>query len=217
MKNASHGALMDGVYRHQRFIYDITRKYYLLGRDRMIEGLDVPPGGSVLEVACGTGRNLIAVARRFPEARLYGFDISTEMLATARASVAKKGLADRITLAEGDATAFDPQAMFGVPAFDRILISYSLSMIPDWQAALAEAVRHLAPGGQLAVVDFGQGEGLPDAFTAALRRWLALFHVTPRDELPAAMERIAGQIGAGLDIGHPYRDYALTGRITRQA
>lgn len=69
--------------------------------------------------------------------------------------------------------------MFGVPAFDRILISYSLSMIPDWQAALAEAVRHLAPGGQLAVVDFGQGEGLPDAFTAALRRWLALFHVTP--------------------------------------
>ena len=91
MKNATHGALMDGVYRHQRFIYDITRKYYLLGRDRMIEGLDVPPGGSVLEVACGTGRNLIAVARRFPEARLYGFDISTEMLATARASVAKKG------------------------------------------------------------------------------------------------------------------------------
>ena len=216
MKNATHGALMDGVYRHQRFIYDITRKYYLLGRDRMIEGLDVPPGGSVLEVACGTGLNLIAVARRFPEARLYGFDISTEMLATARASVAKKGLADRITLAEGDATAFDPQAMFGVPAFDRILISYSLSMIPDWQAALAEAVRHLAPGGQLAVVDFGQGEGLPDAFTAALRRWLALFHVTPRDELPAAMERIAGQIGAGLDIVHPYRDYAVTGRITRQ-
>lgn len=217
MKDVTHGALMDGVYRHQRFIYDITRKYYLLGRDRMIDGLDVAPGGSVLEVACGTGRNLIAVARRYPEARLYGFDISTEMLATARSSIAKKGLAARITLAEGDATAFDPMAMFGVPSFDRILISYSLSMIPDWQAALAEAVRHLAPGGQLAVVDFGQGEGLPEPFTAALRRWLALFHVTPRAELPQAMERVAGQIGAGLDIGHPYRDYAVTARITRPA
>ena len=217
MTTGNHGALMDGVYRHQRFIYDITRKYYLLGRDRMIENLDVPRGGSVLEVACGTGRNLIAVARRYPEARLHGFDISAEMLTTARASIARKGLSDRIVLAEGDATAFDPADMFGVPAFDRILISYSLSMIPDWQAALAEAVRHLAPGGQLAVVDFGQGTGLPEPFTAALRRWLALFHVTPRADLPQALERIAGQIGAGLDIGHPYRDYAVTGRITRPA
>lgn len=215
MTAESHGALMDGIYRHQRFIYDITRKYYLLGRDRMIDALDVPSGGSVLEVACGTGRNLIAVARRYPEARLYGFDISAEMLTTARASIARKGLSERITLAEGDATAFDPQAMFGVPAFDRILISYSLSMIPDWQAALAEAVRHLAPGGQLAVVEFGQGEGLPETLTAALRRWLALFHVTPRAELPQALERIAKDIGAGLDIAHPYRDYAVTGRIIR--
>lgn len=217
MTATGHGALMDGVYRHQRFIYDITRKYFLLARDGMIDGLDVPKGGSVLEVACGTGRNLIAVARRYPEARLYGFDISAEMLTTARASIARSGLADRITLAEGDATDFDPVQMFGQPGFDRILISYSLSMIPDWQAALAEAVRHLAPGGQLAVVDFGQGEGLPDAFTTALHRWLGLFHVTPRAELPQALARIAGDLGAGLDIAHPYRDYAVTGRITRPA
>ncbi|MCA8879239.1 MAG: methyltransferase domain-containing protein [Rhodobacteraceae bacterium] len=217
MGSAGHGALMDGVYRHQRFIYDVTRKYYLLGRDRMIEGLAVPAGGSVLEVACGTGRNLIRVARRYPDAQLCGFDISAEMLTTARASVGRAGLSDRIRLAEGDATDFDPAAMFGVPAFDRILISYSLSMIPDWEAALAEAARHLAPGGQLAIVDFGQGAGLPTALTGALRRWLALFHVAPRAELPEALARVAQDIGAGLDIGHPYRDYAVTGRITRPA
>ncbi|TIV74063.1 MAG: SAM-dependent methyltransferase, partial [Mesorhizobium sp.] len=39
---ASHAELMDGVYRWQRHIYDLTRKYYLLGRDRLIDGLDVP-------------------------------------------------------------------------------------------------------------------------------------------------------------------------------
>ncbi|TIQ66810.1 MAG: SAM-dependent methyltransferase, partial [Mesorhizobium sp.] len=33
---------MDGVYRWQRHIYDLTRKYYLLGRDRLISGLEVP-------------------------------------------------------------------------------------------------------------------------------------------------------------------------------
>ena len=38
---------MDRIYRYQRYIYDLTRKYYLLGRDRLIAGLNVPEGGSV--------------------------------------------------------------------------------------------------------------------------------------------------------------------------
>ena len=71
-------AHMDRIYRHQRFIYDLTRKYYLLGRDRMIAGLAVPDGASVLEVGCGTGRNLIEAARRYPHARFHGFDISAQ-------------------------------------------------------------------------------------------------------------------------------------------
>ncbi|TIV98235.1 MAG: SAM-dependent methyltransferase, partial [Mesorhizobium sp.] len=56
---AGHAELMDGVYRWQRHIYDLTRKYYLLGRDRLIDGLDVPRGGTVLELGCGTGRNIV--------------------------------------------------------------------------------------------------------------------------------------------------------------
>ena len=43
---ANHAALMDGVYRWQRHVYDVTRKYYLLGRDRMIEGLDAIDEGA---------------------------------------------------------------------------------------------------------------------------------------------------------------------------
>ena len=58
-----HAELMDGVYRYQRHVYDLTRKYYLLGRDRLIDGLAVPPGGTVLELGCGTGRNLVKAAR----------------------------------------------------------------------------------------------------------------------------------------------------------
>src|SRR5262245_11531474 len=73
-----HAALMDGVYCHQRHVYDVTRKYYLLGRDRMLAGLDVPPGGGVLELGCGTGRNLLLAARRYRDARFFGLDISTE-------------------------------------------------------------------------------------------------------------------------------------------
>ncbi|TGP83804.1 class I SAM-dependent methyltransferase, partial [bacterium M00.F.Ca.ET.222.01.1.1] len=95
---ASHAELMDGVYRWQRHIYDLTRKYYLLGRDRLISGLDVPPGGTVLELGCGTGRNIILAACRYPEARFFGLDISAEMLETASAAIARENLSARVTL-----------------------------------------------------------------------------------------------------------------------
>ena len=44
---------MDAIYRYQRYVYDATRKFYLLGRDRLITELAPPAGGSVLEIACG--------------------------------------------------------------------------------------------------------------------------------------------------------------------
>ncbi|TIM52630.1 MAG: class I SAM-dependent methyltransferase, partial [Mesorhizobium sp.] len=84
---AGHGELMDGVYRWQRHVYDLTRKYYLLGRDRLISGLDVPVGGTVLELGCGTGRNIVLAARLYPDARFFGLDISAEMLETASAAI----------------------------------------------------------------------------------------------------------------------------------
>ena len=62
---ASQAALMDGIYRGQRHIYDLTRKYYLFGRDGLIEQLAAPDGATVIEIACGTGRNLGAIKRKF--------------------------------------------------------------------------------------------------------------------------------------------------------
>ena len=61
--SADHSDLMDRIYRHQRYIYDITRKYYLFGRDRMIRELDLKPGDRLVEVGCGTARNLVRIAK----------------------------------------------------------------------------------------------------------------------------------------------------------
>jgi S-adenosylmethionine-diacylgycerolhomoserine-N-methlytransferase len=73
-------ALMDRMYRRQRHIYDLSRKFYLLVRDEAIARLRPAPGDKVLEIACGTGRNLIQLARAYPEARLFGLDVSRECL-----------------------------------------------------------------------------------------------------------------------------------------
>lgn len=186
-----HAQRMDRVYAAQRHIYDLTRKYYLLGRDRLIDTLAPPPGGMVLEVGCGTARNLIAAARRWPDAHFYGLDISEEMLTTARAKIAKAGLSRRITLVQGDAASFEAKASFGIPGFDRVFLSYTLSMIPDWTGAIEHAAAALVPGGQLHVVDFGQQERLPRWWRGLLFGWLTRFHVTPRRDLPIALKQVA--------------------------
>lgn len=210
-----HGGLMDGVYRYQRHIYDATRKYYLLGRDGLIADLSPPPGGTVLEIGCGTGRNLIAVGKAWPQARLCGVDISDAMLDTARGSVAKAGMGARVALAQGDACGFDPTALFGQATFDRVFISYALSMIPDWEAALTQAALCVAPGGRLEVVDFGQQEGWPSLWKRGLFGWLAQFHVSPRRELDAAIEDVAQVIGGRAHSRALYRGYAVRSGVVR--
>ncbi len=199
---------MDAMYRHQRHIYDLTRKYYLLGRDGMIAGLDARPGTSVLEIGCGTGRNLIQAARTYPRARLLGVDVSHVMLASAEQSIARAGLTERVQVAHADATAFDPAKQLGVSKFDRVFISYTLSMIPAWEKVLDSAVALLAPGGQLHIVDFGGQEHFPAWFRSVLRRWLARFGVIPRDELEARLRACAARHGLQLTIMRPCLGYA---------
>lgn len=206
---------MDGIYRYQRHIYDLTRKYYLLGRDRLLSRLDVPAGGSVLELGCGTGRNLVAAARLWPEAHFHGLDVSSAMLATARVAVARSGLAERISLAQGDATDFQRYRHFGREQFDRIFFSYTLSMIPGWQLALEEAASALASGGSLHIVDFGQQEGLPSAFRTMLFAWLARFDVSPRGDLLPVLEELADRHGLSLESERVYRGYAWLARLHR--
>ncbi len=188
----SHAGLMDRVYRRQRYIYDFTRKYYLFGRDRLIAGLALAPHSNLIEVGCGTARNLIAIARAYPQARLFGLDASEAMLETAKNAVRRAGLEDRITLAQGLAEHLTP-AQFGVESFENVVFSYSLSMIPDWRAALAAGSQALSPAGRLHVVDFGDLTGLGRLAEWAMRAWLHLFHVTPRVEFLATLEKIAGK------------------------
>jgi S-adenosylmethionine-diacylgycerolhomoserine-N-methlytransferase len=187
----SHAVLMDQVYRRQRYIYDFTRKYYLFGRDRLIRELDLRPGDRLVEVGCGTARNLIRIARRYPQTRLFGLDASQEMLKTAADAVHRAGLETRIRLAHGYAEDLSP-AMFGqTEAFDVCVFSYSLSMIPEWKQALRAASSVLSATGRIHIVDFGDLTGLGRVGRAILQAWLRLFHVTPRAELLRQFEQNA--------------------------
>lgn len=138
-----HGLAMDRMYRWQRHIYDASRRFYLLGRNEMLSGLGAKPGQAILEIGCGTGRNLALAAKLYPATNLFGIDISNEMLKTAKANLGAAEVEQRVQLAQGDATNFVTQSCFQKRTFDRIYFSYTLSMVPEWQNSIAHALTML--------------------------------------------------------------------------
>jgi len=203
-------AAMDRMYRHQRHVYDLTRKFYLFGRDRLIRQLAPPHGAHICEIGCGTARNLIALARRYPAIRLYGIDASAEMLKTADAAIARAGLDTRIETRRCLADQLDPTRSFALAEkFDGVICSYSLSMIPGWRDALDRAVAVLKPGGRLDIVDFWNAASLPGWVRRPLRAWLALFDVTPRPEIADRLRALAAAQGGHLVIARLLGGYAF--------
>lgn len=211
--NGDASVKMDAIYRFQRYFYDLTRKPYLLGRDTLIRELAIPPSGTVLEIGCGTARNLLCIARRYPTARCFGIDVSNAMLRTARASIRRARAGDRVRAQFADATTFDPMPLFGVDCFDRVVISYALSMIPDWRAVLECSARRLAPNGALHVVDFGDQAELPGWFRQGLFAWLNSFSVTPRLDLCEQLGSVARSVDQPCRFRKLYKGYAVLGEI----
>ena len=71
---------MDEMYRWTRYVYDFTRKYYLLGRDRLLRDMELHPGNRVLEIGCGKARNLIRPAQQSSDGSLGGRNAVNRLL-----------------------------------------------------------------------------------------------------------------------------------------
>ena len=161
----------------QRYFYDLSRKYYLLGRDQLLDEMNVQSGETVLEAGCGTARNLIILGKRHTQAKFFGLDASSAMLETAQAKIDAAGVKN-IDLKTALADNFKYDQTFGLnDAFDTIFFSYSISMIPPWKESIENALANLKPGGTLYIVDFYDQKDLPAPFRKFLKWWLAKFHV----------------------------------------
>ncbi len=169
---SAHRDFLNRYYGWSRNVYDLTRRYYLFGRDEVLDRLARESWSDLVEVGPGTGRNLAILHAAKPGARFGGVDASDAML-----EVAKRRCAFA-SFVQGFAEDVDYTAILGRRP-DRILFSYCLSMVQDPAAALQNAAAQLAPGGRVVVVDFGDGLGLPRAARSLLHGWLREFHVEP--------------------------------------
>ena len=216
-KPSPHAQKMDGIYRWTRHIYDVSRKFYLFGRDKLLNNLNAPANSTVLEIGCGTARNLVKLSAMRPDLKLLGLDASNQMLETARKKLTDPLLRDRITLRHGLAEELDPALMFGVSGpIPRVFFSYSLTMIPPWKGALDAALRLLPIGGEIHIVDFWDQGSWPGPTRWALRRWLKLFTVEFRPELMAYLEELARQGRIELHVRSFLGRYAFGARLVRR-
>jgi len=147
------GAMFDRIAPR----YDLLNRILSLGVDRRwrrrtVAALALGAGARVLDLATGTGDLAIDIARRHRDARVVGSDPSGAMLDIGRTKVARRGLADRVTLVVGDAQAIDyPSA-----SFDAVSIAFGIRNVPDRTAALREMSRVCKPGGRVAILELGE-------------------------------------------------------------
>lgn len=126
----------------------------------MWEGFAYRSGdGPILELACGTGRLLLPLAR--VGAVITGVDLSPAMLAIARAKVATADLHHQVTLLEGDMREVVTSSQFAM-AFIGLNSLMHLETRADQRRAIAAAGRQLVSGGRFIIDVFNPDDGLPD-------------------------------------------------------
>lgn len=157
-RGRTHAERLDSFYKDQAGDYDSFRERLLPGRRELLRRLPCREGANWVDCGGGTGVMVEFLGRRANWLQSYTVvDLCAPLLEQARGRIARLGLQNARAV-EADVTTYMPPE----GQADVVLFSYSLSMIPDWFAAVDHARRLLKPGGLLAVVDFYVSRRYPD-------------------------------------------------------
>jgi S-adenosylmethionine-diacylgycerolhomoserine-N-methlytransferase len=150
IRGKDHAARLESFYAGQASEYDEFRKRLLQGREELWAAIDAPEGSVWVDMGGGTGANLDFFGDKIDRiSNVYLVDLSPSLLEVANRRCEESGWPNVQTV-EADATLFQPPE----GTADVVTFSYSLTMTPDWFAALENALAFLKPGGLIGVVDF---------------------------------------------------------------
>jgi demethylmenaquinone methyltransferase/2-methoxy-6-polyprenyl-1,4-benzoquinol methylase len=151
---------IERTYQNWAKVYDWLTPFYLLGNERRLRAetircLYLQPGQSVLDIACGTGRNFPLILEKIgPSGKLVGVDYTDAMLARAREQVKREGWKN-VELLYADAVSINLGQ-----TFDAALSTLAIGVIPDYRNTLKRMMEHLIPGGRLAIGDVKRSTGI---------------------------------------------------------
>jgi ubiquinone/menaquinone biosynthesis C-methylase UbiE len=165
---------LETVRRHYRWlapIYPFFELVFVLPgglRKKAVERLDLTVGDTVLEVGCGTGRNLChLVAAVGATGQVYGVDYSEAMLGRAKKLCIQKGW-HNVALLQEDAGQLELPEMV-----DGVLFSLSYSVMPNSRAALARAWKFLKSSKRLVIMDGKLATGIWGRLSRPFVTWLS--------------------------------------------
>lgn len=175
---------MRAAYSRWAPVYDaVFALPFYTGRRAVARVVKALPPGRILEAGVGTGMALRRYGRRH---RVVGIDLSPEMLARARARVARGGYSHVEGLIEMDAS----HLAFPDASFDIVIAMYVMTVVPDPERVMAQFVRALKPGGRLIVIGhFASSGGLYHFAERRLARFASRIGWNP--DLP--VERLTGR------------------------
>ncbi len=145
-----------GRYSTLAPVYELWARVTESGpRRRVLNLANVRNGEDILEVATGTGAQLVSLARRNPSGHTTGVELADGMLAQARKRLQAAGLSS-VELVRGDAL----RLPFDHASFDVLVNAYMLDLLAreDIVRALAEFKRVMRPGGRLILSNMTKGE-----------------------------------------------------------
>jgi ubiquinone/menaquinone biosynthesis C-methylase UbiE len=151
--NTNYGNFQTELYaqiRHEAFGEDIGQNSWLTSdeQDRFLQGLDLSPEKTLLDVACGAGGPALRIAAT--ACSVIGIDVHEQAVRTASSLAAQRGLAERAEFRAMDATGPLP---FSDGRFDAITCIDAINHFPDRPRVIAEWARLLKVNGRLLFTD----------------------------------------------------------------
>jgi demethylmenaquinone methyltransferase/2-methoxy-6-polyprenyl-1,4-benzoquinol methylase len=162
------------LYRHLAWIYDFFTDHEPAHHEEAIRVVGFENYDSVLEVACGTGRATVEIAKRLKrESRFYAIDLTKEMMERAQKKLQRYDLLDRVAFKVGDAK----HLPFHEGMFDVVYNSYMFDLIDtsDMPKIISEFKRVLKPGGTLVLVNMSKDKKKKTLYEVLYERGLLSF------------------------------------------